>query len=182
MNMSVKPLIHYAYIIILMNTYLCNILTWNIRGAMSSAGSLSLLLNKHDIDIACISEHKLKPNCVHFLDTLHSSYKSYTICENIHLNAKCGKGGVCILYKKQLSFSITELTGIESSRIAGVKLTIADGSSTPTFIFSVYLPSVLASSRVCMTRITMMVMYLYAVTLMFRLRIPRTEEHAHSLT
>ena len=48
-------------ILLLMTTPFCSILTRNVRGIMSSASSLSKLLDSHNIDFAFISEHKL-PN------------------------------------------------------------------------------------------------------------------------
>ena len=35
------------------------LVTWNVRGVMSSAGTLSKLLDQQNVDIAFITEHKL---------------------------------------------------------------------------------------------------------------------------
>lgn len=82
----------------------CNILTWNVQGAMFSAGSLSYLLDLLNVDLACITEHKLKQNSSAFLNSIHNCYNASTICENVNIESGCGKGGVSILYKKALSF------------------------------------------------------------------------------
>ena len=40
---------------------LINCICWNVRGKMSSAYSLSYLLDSEKIDVALITEHKLRP-------------------------------------------------------------------------------------------------------------------------
>ena len=45
-----------------------NIITWNVRGIMSSAASLSQTLDDLNIDIAFITEHKLLPHMKYFMD------------------------------------------------------------------------------------------------------------------
>lgn len=54
------------------------VLTWNVRGAMSSTMCLSSLLDNTKCDIAVISEHKLKNqhNGKMYLDTIHNEYFS----------------------------------------------------------------------------------------------------------
>ena len=99
----------------------CQILTWNVRGIMSSAGSLGYLLDKYNIDIACISEHKLKPYYSSFLSSIHSGFVSYTNCETMGNDYTCGKGGVSILIKKSLSFSVDLIDTDSNSRIVGIK-------------------------------------------------------------
>ena len=116
----------------------CNVLTWNVRGAMSSAGSISYLLDKYNIDIACIIEHKLKPITSSFLDTIHGNYKALTVCDESLV--KCGKGGVSILYKKSLAFSTKSILNTNSHRIVGIQLYCEN--MLPVYIFSIYMPSV----------------------------------------
>ena len=53
-------------ILFVMASTVCRILTWNVRGIMSSAGSLSKLLDDKNIDIAFISEHKLRDSKTYF--------------------------------------------------------------------------------------------------------------------
>lgn len=121
----------------------CTILTWNVRGAMSSAGSLSFLLDLYHVDIACITEHKLKPNSSDFLNSIHSDYSAITVCEDVGIDSRCGKAGVSILYKRSLNFSVNKIPITHlSSRIVGVKLSQTDTASYPTYLFCVYMPSV----------------------------------------
>ena len=68
-------------ILLIMTTPFCSILTWNVRGIMSSAGSLSKLLDSHNIDLAFISEHKLRNEHNTFVDSIHSNYRALTICD-----------------------------------------------------------------------------------------------------
>ena len=118
----------------------CRILTWNVRGAMSSAGSIGHVLDKYDVDIACICEHKLKPSCSSFLDSIHSAYTAHTNYEALGNAYTCGKGGVSVLVRKSLSFSVDFLNGETNSRVIGIKLY---GMNTiPIHIFCVYMPSV----------------------------------------
>ena len=114
-------------------------MTWNVRGAMSSAGSISYLLDKYDVNIACISEHKLKPQCESFLNSINSKYDAYTMCEPVERD-RCGKAGVSIMYKKDLSFCVNKLPN-NYHRTIGIKLT-QEYYSTPIYIFCVYMPSV----------------------------------------
>ena len=55
---------------------LLNLLTWNVRGIMSSAFTLSQLLSCYNADIALITEHKLMPHSKCFFDSIHPSYAS----------------------------------------------------------------------------------------------------------
>ena len=108
---------------------------------MSSAGSLSKLLDDKNIDIAFISEHKLREQQVSFLNSIHSNFSAHTICDtSVGPNARCGKGGVAILYKKSCQFTISKLDVQINDRIIGVQI---DGKHLkPIYAFSVYLPSV----------------------------------------
>jgi len=64
----------YCYIITLM---LINFLCWNVRGIMSTAYSLSDMLDQKNIDIALITEHKLLPRSQHFLQSIHLNYYAF---------------------------------------------------------------------------------------------------------
>ena len=118
-----------------------NILSWNVRGVMSSAFPLSNLLDKYDIDVAIISEHKLFPHSRHFLASINPKYAFYSV-ESKSLNpysrAQCGKGGIAILVNKSIKSNITQIDTCTSDRIIGVEVT---GYEMPVYIFGVYLPS-----------------------------------------
>ena len=82
-----------------------NIITWNVRGIMSSSLCLNGLLDKTKCDIALISEHKLLPYNDSFMGCLHSDYDHFTRCDTNVDNysmLRCGKGGISIMYKKAL--------------------------------------------------------------------------------
>lgn len=116
-----------------------SILSWNVRGIMSSTISLCELLNLTNCDVAVICEHKLKCQTIQYLDTIDNNYLNvHRVSDDCGVN-HYGKSGVAILYKRQLSFCIKEVDGIISDRIVGIELkTKSQGS---VFIFSVYLPS-----------------------------------------
>ncbi|MEW8546047.1 MAG: reverse transcriptase family protein [Candidatus Thiodiazotropha sp.] len=118
-----------------------SILTWNVRGVMSSSLCLNELLERTNCDIALISEHKLLPHNLEFMNCLNNNYSSYSrsdITVNSYSMLKCGKGGVSVMYKKSLASRI-ELLEAGNDRIIGIKLT--NPASKPYYIFSVYLPS-----------------------------------------
>ena len=116
-----------------------SILCWNVRGIMSSTVSLCELLNVTDCDIAVLCEHKLKDQTINFLNSIDNKYT------NVHkVSEDCGtyhygKAGVAIMFKKNLSFNVTEVEGITSDRIVGLELKSQSYGSV--FIFSVYLPA-----------------------------------------
>ena len=119
----------YFYIIIYLN-----IITRNVRGIMSSAVPLSHILNKHSVDIALICEHKLLPRSISFLESIHPKYCSYATCcnsTNLYENIKCGKAGTAILYKKNMSDSVSRLD-IQNERITGIE--VKTQHSTPIYI------------------------------------------------
>lgn len=50
-----------------------------------------------------------------------------------------GKGGVALLFRKNLRFSVKEIEGIQTDCIVGAKILLQN--STPFSIFGVYLPA-----------------------------------------
>ena len=119
----------------------CNLLTWNVRGIMSSAGTLSDILDKQSIDIAIITEHKLKDTHKDFLNSIHSNYRSLSkFDDSVDPQTRCGKGGVAILYRNELAFQIRQIDGIQSNRITGLEL--SRKNCLPVLIFAVYMPSI----------------------------------------
>ena len=118
-------------------THTCNILTCNVRGIMSSAGSLSHLLDKHRIDISIVTEHKLMQKSQRFRDTIHAKNTAHSICETeVTPLSRCGKGGVGILLKKTLCFSTKNISLTEHKNICRIKL--CTQNSLPIFVFAVY--------------------------------------------
>lgn len=88
------------------------ILSWNVRGIMSSTMSLSKLLDQTQCDLAVISEHKLKDNttCINYLNSVHEDYLSFVkVDTDVKLPTYqhfVGKGGVGIMFKRSLQYSI----------------------------------------------------------------------------
>ena len=126
--------IMYALTIIM----LLNLLTWNVRGIMSSAFTLSQLLSCYNTDIALITEHKLMPHSKCFFDNIHPSYASAVKISqqiNPYSRASCGKAGVAIMYKKGIDCYISEIDTIMSDRILGIELKNSQIASTLSFAY-----------------------------------------------
>ena len=108
---------------------------------MSSALSLHDLLEHTNCDVALISEHKLLPHSLGFMNSINGNCISHSCCDKTldsYSMLRCGKGGVSILYKKT-SASRIALINTDSDRLIGIRLL---GLTTkPFFIFSVYMPS-----------------------------------------
>lgn len=117
------------------------VLSWNVRGIMSSTVCLSELICKTNCDICVISEHKLKEKSLRYLSTIEKGYncisKADILCDNYA--AYHGKGGIAILYKDSLQFNVVELLDIASTRIIGIEL--KNQSNKSLFILGTYLPS-----------------------------------------
>ena len=123
---------------IIMGLYIA---TWNVRGAMSSALSLHDLLEQTNCDVALISEHKLLPHSLVFLNSINGNYISHSCCDktlDCYSMLRCGKGGVSIMYKNTLASRI-ELINTDRYRLIGIRL--LGLTAKPFIIFSVYMPS-----------------------------------------
>ena len=117
------------------------LLAWNVRGIMSSTVCLSSLLKNTDCDICVVSEHKLKKSSLHYLSTIEQGYTCIGKAEDLpnKYHAYHGKGGVAILYKNTLEFSVSEIHDINSERVVGLQIKTKSNGSI--FIFGAYLPS-----------------------------------------
>ncbi|WAR21082.1 hypothetical protein MAR_015056, partial [Mya arenaria] len=96
--------------------------TWNCTGIMSSASCMNDLLLSYNIDIVGISEHWLLPRNAHFISSVNTNYLSHIITDsdlNIMSNRKVGKGGVALLWKRELNYCINTLD-IDSDNIVGI--------------------------------------------------------------
>lgn len=106
-----------------------SIVSWNVRGIMSSSVCLSNLLDHSNCDITILSEHKLKPSNANYLDTIHPNYSSFVHFDFETTNATrvssyprfLGKGGISIMFK-DIAMSISEIPDIDSSRLIAVEL------------------------------------------------------------
>jgi exonuclease III len=117
------------------------VLSWNVKGIMSSTVCLSNLVKATDCDICVISEHKLKPRCFPYINTIEQGHECISKADTLPdiYNACHGKGGVAILYKSALQFYVLEISDINSERIVCIEL--KHHSYGSLFIFGVYLPS-----------------------------------------
>ena len=100
------------------------LVTWNVRGVMSSAATLSKLLDQHS---------------KYFMNTVNSMYSNITVCDSnteVYGKLRCGKGGVSIMCKNTLEFAIRELAEVTDDRIAGVEL-FTNANTRSMFMFSV---------------------------------------------
>ena len=121
---------------------LLNLLCWNVRGIMSSAYSLSDMLDSHCIDIALITEHKLLPRSNHFLSSINSNFYAYNTCNTSFDNfgtLRCGKAGTAILIRKSLQKHISLVNNITNERIIGIE--IRYNKLSPLYVFCVYMPA-----------------------------------------
>lgn len=118
------------------------LMSWNVRGIFSSTLCLSSLLDREKCDIAVLSEHKLKQETRGYLDTIHTDFLSFVKFEDeksTHTNVLfAGRGGVAIMYRKCLAFSIREIPCFDSNRIIGIELKTCNGC---VYILGAYLPS-----------------------------------------
>ena len=75
-----------------------NLLTWNVRGKISSVLPVCAILDKSKCDITIMSEYKLNKFLANYFDSIHSEYFSVV---NIQCNSSTrGRGGIVLLLKK----------------------------------------------------------------------------------
>lgn len=77
-----------------------DIIQWNSRSLMSNKGSMERLLQKHEIDIAIISETWIKPS------QNPPKFAGYNLLTE---NRSDGKGGCAIILKNALSYSVLNI-------------------------------------------------------------------------
>ena len=80
-----------------------NIMCWNCRGVMSGTPYLVKCLNKYDIDVCRISEHRLREYNSNFLNTIDPNYMAFTTCateRDPSVYRIINKGGVSLLITK----------------------------------------------------------------------------------
>ena len=108
------------------------LMTWNVRGVISSTTCLSTLLEKEKCDILVITEHKLKESTHNYLDSIHNEYACFVKLDDENImhgnSAFTGKGGVAIMYKKSLMFSVKEVSCYNTRRIIGIQLNDHSGN------------------------------------------------------
>ena len=116
--------------------------SFNVRGVMPAAPLLHELLNDYQIDIMAVCEHWLFNDSLMFLNSIHKDYRSHAVAD-ISLNpyhVPCrGKGGVALLYRKELlERKVLIPLSVQDDRIIGVKL--CTHTNLELYIFCVYMP------------------------------------------
>ncbi len=116
-----------------------SIASFNTRGIMPNAAYIEGVLAQHDIDILGLCEHWLYPTSLDFVSSMCIGYTAVSKADTTldpSSTWRRGKGGVAILWKKQLR--VTAIP-IDSDRIAGV--CVKQSKNCQVYIFMVYLPS-----------------------------------------
>ncbi|WAR16321.1 LOW QUALITY PROTEIN: hypothetical protein MAR_030915 [Mya arenaria] len=96
---------------------------WNVTGIFSSSSYLSDVLIEKNVHICGLSEHWLYPHNLDFLNALSMNYNVYAKCDKdlCVTSAKgAGKGGVALLWHKQLDHVVSSLS-IDDDRLIGVQ-------------------------------------------------------------
>lgn len=121
------------------------IMAWNVCGIISSALCLPSLLDKKKLTLQYLLNINSKTETKTYLDSIHSDFYSFVktddsdLVQGIGTSYNTGKGGVVIMCRKFLSFSIKEIPCPESNRIIGAEL--SDKKPGRWYVFGVYLPS-----------------------------------------
>ena len=132
-----------SFLLYLLQLFMFNLLTWNVRGIISSTLPVCAMLDKSKCDVAIISEHKLNKFSANYFDSIHSEYFSVVKIQcnsssEHYVHPTRGRGGVALLLKKSLRFSVKQIEGIQTDCIVGVEISLH--CNTPVFVFGVYLP------------------------------------------
>ena len=117
-----------------------SIICRNVRGIMSSAYALSEFLDENNVDVCVVTEHKLMTHSLHFMDTINKKYHPFSTADTSldrYGPARCGKGGVSILFKKTISRKICLIETVQNERILGIKFVTR--STPPLFIIGSYM-------------------------------------------
>lgn len=114
--------------------------TFNCRGVMGNSIYVTNIMDS--CDIVCLQEHFLYPDYNDYLLTLHSEYTGIVRCENSLNVFDCPrrrKGGLAIMWRKSMNYTIEPMIDIGSDRILVIK--ISGVYCQPVYIINVYLPS-----------------------------------------
>jgi len=119
-----------------------NVLAWNMRSLTYAKYYINDLIVKHDLDILCISEHRLYECDLYKLGEINPNYnyhgKASKDLESNNQSTKRGHCGVAILWKKCIGHCVKVVECV-SDRICCIELLdMIYGKSI--YIISVYLP------------------------------------------
>ena len=83
------------------------ILTWNMRGIISSTLCLSNVMLVTGCDLAIICEHKLKPISLSYMNSIDTIYHSVSKTDKLNdfFDHTHVKDGISIMYTSSLQFS-----------------------------------------------------------------------------
>ena len=120
-----------------------SVLTWNVRGIISSCKILNNLLDTYPCDVAVLCEHKLTLQSYSFLESMHMKYLPIPCVVNNESNFinYVTPPVVSFLVRKDIIYSTTEIQNINCNRIVGIELKGKDINVLPCYIFGVYLPA-----------------------------------------
>ena len=137
-NIFSPNLLKIVFLLIIMSSL--TVMSWNVRGIMSSTVCLSELINLFKCDICIVSEHKLKERSLRYLSTIERGYNCICKADDIpdNYSAYHGKGGIAILYKSTLQFHINEIYDTNSERIVGIELKKASLMVRCSYLVSTY--------------------------------------------
>lgn len=106
---------------------------------------------KEKCDILIITEHKLKESTHNYLDSIHNEYACFVKLDDgnimYHNSAFADKGGVAIMYKKSVMFSVKEVTCYNTRGIIGIKLDDHSGNTYYKIIIFCHLIAILMFTR-----------------------------------
>jgi len=92
---------------------------------VSSAFSLSDMIDKKCIDVASITEHKILHRSQRFLSSINSDFCFYNTCDGNVDNyglMPCGKAGTAILIRNSLNTIVSQVNNSDNDRIVGIEI------------------------------------------------------------
>ena len=117
------------------------ICTFNVRGVMPCTHYLCELMSEQGIDIMCISEHWLYPDSLAYLNSIDTTFDVFSKADsslNVFDSSRRGKGGLGILWRKDLSSLVSKLY-LDDDRLTGICVHLQNNAKL--FIINVYMPS-----------------------------------------
>ena len=117
-------------------------MSWNVRSLTSASHYINDVVAKKDIDIICLSEHRLYESELYKLGMINTMFKfhgkSSKDLVSQDQNVKRGHCGVAILWRSGIMHRVKTVQ-CPSDRICGIEiLNVVNGGSL--FILNVYLP------------------------------------------
>ena len=122
-----------------MDKSVINITTFNCRGIIGCTTYVDVLLKS--CDILCLQEHHLVESNKSFIESIDNNFESFTRCDSeiTHNGSSVRKGGITILWRRNMNHVIMPMHSLGNNRIQVVK--IESVSMRPVYIINVYLPS-----------------------------------------